>query len=42
VAEKLNRDVIARAALRLLDTTGIEGITMRAVAAELGVQAPTL
>jgi TetR/AcrR family tetracycline transcriptional repressor len=42
VAEKLNRDVIARAGLRLLDATGIEGITMRALAAELGVQAPTL
>ena len=42
MAEKLNRDVIARAGLRLLDATGIEGITMRALAAELGVQAPTL
>jgi TetR/AcrR family tetracycline transcriptional repressor len=42
VAEKLNRAVIARAALRLLDATGIDGITMRALAAELGVQAPTL
>jgi TetR/AcrR family transcriptional regulator, tetracycline repressor protein len=42
VAEKLNRDVIARAGLRLLDATGIDGITMRALAAELGVQAPTL
>jgi TetR/AcrR family tetracycline transcriptional repressor len=42
VAEKLNRDVIARAALDLLDATGVEGITMRALAAELGVQAPTL
>jgi TetR/AcrR family transcriptional regulator, tetracycline repressor protein len=42
VVEKLNRDVIARAALQLLDATGIDGITMRALAAELGVQAPTL
>ena len=42
MAEKLNRGVIARAGLRLLDSTGIEGITMRALAAELGVQAPTL
>lgn len=42
MAEKLNRDVIAQAGLRLLDATGIEGITMRALAAELGVQAPTL
>jgi TetR/AcrR family tetracycline transcriptional repressor len=42
VAERLNRYVIARAGLRLLDSTGIEGITMRALAADLGVQAPTL
>jgi TetR/AcrR family transcriptional regulator, tetracycline repressor protein len=42
VAQKLSRDVIARAGLRLLDATGIEGITMRALAAELDVQAPTL
>lgn len=42
MAEKLNRDVIAQAGLRLLDATGIEGITMRVLAAELGVQAPTL
>lgn len=42
MAEKLNRDVIARAGLRLLDATGVEGITMRALAADLGVQAPTL
>ncbi|MFF3574845.1 TetR family transcriptional regulator, partial [Nocardia jiangxiensis] len=42
MAEKLNRDVIARAGLRLLDATGIDGITMRALAAELGVRAPTL
>ena len=42
MAEKLNPEVIARAGLRLLDATGIEGITMRALAAELGVQAPTL
>ena len=42
MAAKLNRDTIAQAGLRLLDATGIEGITMRALAAELGVQAPTL
>ena len=34
--------MIARAALQLLEATGIEGITMRALASELGVQAPTL
>jgi TetR/AcrR family transcriptional regulator, tetracycline repressor protein len=42
VAAKLNRDVIARAALDLLDKSGIDGVTLRALAAELGVQAPTL
>jgi TetR/AcrR family transcriptional regulator, tetracycline repressor protein len=42
VAAKLNRDVIAGAGLRLLDKSGIEGVTLRALAAELGVQAPTL
>ncbi|MBU3062939.1 TetR/AcrR family transcriptional regulator [Nocardia sp. NEAU-G5] len=34
--------VIARAGLRLLDENGIDGVTMRALAAELGVRAPTL
>ena len=38
----MNRDVIARSALRLLDANGIEGVTMRTLAAELGVQAPSL
>ncbi|MFE3260362.1 TetR/AcrR family transcriptional regulator C-terminal domain-containing protein [Nocardia sp. NPDC059229] len=42
MVEKLNRDVIARAGLKLLDKSGIEGITMRELAAELGVRAPTL
>ncbi len=42
MAAKLNRDVIARAGLDLLDKSGIGGITLRALAAELGVQAPTL
>ncbi len=42
MAEKLNREAIARAGLRLLDATGIEGVTMRPLAAELGVQAATL
>lgn len=42
MAEKLNRDVIARAALRLLDAGGVDGVTLRALASELGVQAPTL
>ncbi len=39
---KLSRDVIARAALGLLDGTGLDGLTMRVLATELGVRAPTL
>ena len=42
MAEKLNPEVIARTALRLLDDTGIDGLTMRALATELDVQAATL
>jgi TetR/AcrR family tetracycline transcriptional repressor len=42
VPPKLNRDVIARAALQLLDRAGIEGVTMRSLADDLGVRAPTL
>lgn len=42
MAAKLNRDVIARAGLDLLDRSGIDGVTLRALAAELGVKAPTL
>ncbi|HEY4454817.1 MAG TPA: TetR/AcrR family transcriptional regulator [Pseudonocardiaceae bacterium] len=42
MAGKLNREVIARTALRVLDANGIEGITMRTLAAELGVQAASL
>ena len=34
--------MIARAALRVLDANGIEGVTMRTLAAELGVQAASL
>lgn len=42
MVEKLTRDAIARAGLRLLAAGGIEGITTRALAAELGVRSPTL
>ncbi|MEB3030644.1 TetR/AcrR family transcriptional regulator C-terminal domain-containing protein [[Mycobacterium] nativiensis] len=42
MAEKLNREVIARAGLRLLEVGGVDGITLRALAGELGVRAPTL
>jgi TetR/AcrR family tetracycline transcriptional repressor len=39
---KLTAEVIARAALGLLNEVGLDGLTMRLVAKELGVQAPTL
>ncbi|MFG3004553.1 TetR/AcrR family transcriptional regulator C-terminal domain-containing protein [Streptomyces calvus] len=38
----INSEVIAAAALRLLDGVGLDGLTMRLVAQELGVRAPTL
>ncbi|AMT69750.1 TetR/AcrR family transcriptional regulator C-terminal domain-containing protein [Mycobacteroides immunogenum] len=38
----LNRQTIARAGLALLDEKGSDGLTMRALAASLGVQAPAL
>lgn len=36
------REPVVRAALQLLDREGLEGFTLRKVAAEIGVQAPTL
>jgi AcrR family transcriptional regulator len=36
------QDEIVSAALRLLEAGGPDGVTMRAVAAELGIQAPSL
>jgi len=39
---KLDAAGIATAALGLLDEAGVDGLTMRKVAAELGVQAPAL
>ncbi|MEV0800176.1 TetR/AcrR family transcriptional regulator C-terminal domain-containing protein [Kribbella sp. NPDC050281] len=39
---KLDAGAIATAALGLLDDTGVDGLTMRKVAAGLGVQAPAL
>ncbi|WP_433299290.1 TetR/AcrR family transcriptional regulator C-terminal domain-containing protein [Actinoplanes sp. CA-030573] len=39
---KLTRDAIARAALTVLNEVGLDGLTMRVLATELGVQAPTL
>jgi TetR/AcrR family tetracycline transcriptional repressor len=39
---KLSPEVIAQAALRLLNEVGLDGLTMRLVAKELGVQASAL
>ena len=39
---RLTSDLIARAALRLLNDVGLDGLTMRLLAKELEVQAPTL
>jgi AcrR family transcriptional regulator len=39
---RAGREPVVRAALALLDREGLEGFTLRKVAAELGVQAPTL
>jgi TetR/AcrR family tetracycline transcriptional repressor len=39
---KLSRATIARTGLELLKTTGLDGLTMRALATELDVRAPTL
>lgn len=41
-AVKLDTKAIARAALELLDEAGLDGLTMRKVAAALNVQAPAL
>jgi TetR/AcrR family transcriptional regulator, tetracycline repressor protein len=37
-----SREPVVRASLKLLNKAGLEGLTLRAIAAELGVQAPTL
>jgi TetR/AcrR family transcriptional regulator, tetracycline repressor protein len=39
---RVTSDLIARTALRLLNDVGLDGLTMRLLAKELGVQAPTL
>jgi TetR/AcrR family transcriptional regulator, tetracycline repressor protein len=39
---KVNRDIIVQAALRLLDDTGLEDLTLRNLARSLDIQAPTL
>ena len=38
----ITSDLIARTALRMLNDVGLDGLTMRLLAKELGVQAPTL
>lgn len=38
----LQRDTVVRTALRLLDTVGLDGLTVRRLADELGVQNPAL
>jgi TetR/AcrR family transcriptional regulator, tetracycline repressor protein len=38
----LDRETVVRTALRLLDEVGLEGLTLRKIAAELQVQAPAL
>jgi TetR/AcrR family tetracycline transcriptional repressor len=39
---RITSDLIARTALGLLNDVGLDGLTMRLLATELGVQAPTL
>jgi TetR/AcrR family transcriptional regulator, tetracycline repressor protein len=39
---RLDRQVVLKAALRLLDETGLDGLSLRRLAQELGVQAPAL
>jgi AcrR family transcriptional regulator len=39
---KVNREMVARAALKLLNEVGLEQLTLRALAKELKIQAPTV
>jgi AcrR family transcriptional regulator len=39
---RLSRDLVVRTALRLMDTEGLEAVTMRRVGRELGVEAMSL
>ena len=39
---RVGREPVVRAGLKLLDQVGLEGLTLRAIGAELGVRAPTL
>jgi TetR/AcrR family transcriptional regulator, tetracycline repressor protein len=38
----LDRETVVRTALRVLDEVGLDGLTLRRIATELGVQAPAL
>jgi TetR/AcrR family transcriptional regulator, tetracycline repressor protein len=42
MAERLDRERVVRAALALLDEVGLDGLTLRRLAQELGVKAPAL
>jgi TetR/AcrR family tetracycline transcriptional repressor len=42
VAVNLDRQAVIRTALRVLDRTGLDGLTVRKIASELNVQAPAL
>lgn len=39
---KVGREPVVRAGLKLLDEVGLDSLTLRSIAAELGIQAPTL
>jgi AcrR family transcriptional regulator len=39
---KVNRDMVARAGLKLLNEVGLEQLTLRLLAKELNIQAPTV
>ena len=39
---RVGREPVVQAGLKLLGESGLDGLTLRAIAAELGVQAPTL
>ncbi len=39
---RLDRQVVLKAAMRLLDEAGLEGLTLRRIAQDLGVRAPAL
>jgi AcrR family transcriptional regulator len=39
---RVGREPVVRAALKLMNDVGLDGLTLRAIAAELGVRAPTL